>query len=168
MPRVSTETLDHLDQHGYCTVAGVLDAPRCDEVVAMMDQYFGPPCDHIDSEARGLQKGGRGAPMWPTINAAEGGMPFLTEEGPYMHSLQHPIPDARTALPVPPLAEVMAEVLRCKTQDLLLIHQNFRRTDPSPGPHPDLDATGGFDGAKAGFHQDSGFLPAHYEGSLVT
>ena len=62
-----------------------------------------------------------------------------------MHSLQHPIPDARTALPVEPLAEVMSEVLRCNSvDDLVLVHQNFRRTDPSPGPHPELGADGAF------------------------
>lgn len=99
MPRVPTETLEHLDQHGYCTVPGVLDAARCDEVVSMMDSFLGPACDHIDYDARGMQKGGQGEPMWPQINAAEKGGPFLTEEGPYMHSLQHPIADARTALP---------------------------------------------------------------------
>ena len=82
-----------------------------------------------------------------------------------MHSLQHPIRDARTALPVPPLLEVMGDVLRAEPDGLLLIHQNFRRTDPSPGPHPKIRPDGAFDGAKAGFHQDSAFLLSHYDTS---
>ena len=87
--------------------------------------------------------------MWPERTAAEGGGPLLTEEGPYMHSLQHPIPDARTALPVEPLAEVMSEVLRCNSvDDLVLVHQNFRRTDPSPGPHPPFIGEGRLDGTQ--------------------
>ena len=150
MPRVDPATLEHLDEHGYCTVPGVVDEETAAQVRAMMDEFLGPACDHIDFVGRGMQKG----TMWPERTAAEGGGPLLTEEGPYMHSLQHPIPDARTALPVEPLAEVMSEVLRCNSvDDLVLVHQNFRRTDPSPGPHPELGADGTFDGAKAGFHQ---------------
>ena len=159
MPRVDPATLEHLDEHGYCTVPAVVDEATAAQVRAMMDEFLGPACDHIDFVGRGMQKG----TMWPERTAAEGGRPLLTEEGPYMHSLQHPIPDARTALPVEPLAEVMSEVLRCNSvDDLVLVHQNFRRTDPSPGPHPELGADGTFDGAKAGFHQDSAFLPSHY------
>ena len=159
--RVPTETLEFLDANGYCTVPGVLEPAKCKLVRSMMDEYLGPPCDHIDFEARGMQKGS----MWPERSAAEGGGPLLTEEGPYMHSLQHPIPDPRTALPVPPLLEVMGDILRAEPDDLLLIHQNFRRTDPSPGPHPKIRPDGTFDGAKAGFHQDSAFLLSHYDTS---
>ena len=136
MPRVDPATLEHLDEHGYCTVPAVVDEATAAQVRAMMDEFLGPACDHIDFVGRGMQKG----TMWPERTAAEGGRPLLTEEGPYMHSLQHPIPDARTALPVEPLAEVMSEVLRCNSvDDLVLVHQNFRRTDPSPGPHPELN-----------------------------
>ncbi len=160
-PVVPVETLEFLDSNGYCTVPAVLDAEKCELVRSMMDEFLGPPCDHIDFKARGMQKGS----MWPERSAAEGGGPLLTEEGPYMHSLQHPIPDARTALPVPPLLEVMSDVLRADPDDLVLIHQNFRRTDPSPGPHPEIRPDGTFDGAKAGFHQDSAFLLSHYDTS---
>ena len=117
---VPAETLEYLDQHGYCTVPAVLDHARCDMVRSMMDEFLGPPCDHIDYVARGMQKG----TMWPELSAAEGGGPLLTEEGPYMHSLQHPIADGRTALPVVPLLEVMGDVLRAKPEELLLIHRD--------------------------------------------
>ena len=129
MPRVDPATLEHLDEHGYCTVPGVVDEATAAQVRAMMDEFLGPACDHIDVVGRGMQKG----TMWPERTAAEGGRPLLTEEGPYMHSLQHPIPDARTALPVEPLAEVMSEVLRCNSvDDLVLVHQNLGH--PSNGP----------------------------------
>lgn len=124
----------------------------------IVDEFLGPACDHIDHEARGMQKG----TMWPELSAAQGGGPLLTEEGAHMHSLQHPIADARTALPVVPLLEVMSDVLRSEPEDLLLVHQNFRRTDPSPGPHPEIAEDGSFDGSQAGFHQDSAFLLDHY------
>ena len=51
-----------------------------------------------------MQKG----TMWPELSAAQGGGPLLTEEGAYMHSLQHPIADARTAS----AAEVLAGALQ--------------------------------------------------------
>ena len=89
MPRVDPATLEHLDEHGYCTVPAVVDEATAAQVRAMMDEFLGPACDHIDFVGRGMQKG----TMWPERTAAEGGGPLLTEEGPYMHSLQHPIPD---------------------------------------------------------------------------
>jgi hypothetical protein len=162
MPLVDATTLKHLDEHGYCVVRSVIDPGTAAVVRGMMDTFLGPPAAHCDCEALGLQKG----TMWPVAGSSK---PLLTEEGAYMHSLQHPIPDARTALPVPPLMKVMGEVLRCSVpaDELVLIHQNFRRTDPSPpdeGPygHPKVAADGTFDGTSAGFHQDSGFLPEHY------
>ena len=58
----------------------------------------------------------------------------------------HPLHDARAALTVPHIAPIMGDLLRCSDTEsaLCLIHQNFRRTDPSPGPHPELGADGTF------------------------
>ena len=97
-----------------------------------------------DGPGRGHQKedpkanGGAGY-RWPTRTDAEAGPMLMT--GRYLHWLEHPIADPRTALSVEATAAVMADVLRCADpeRDLKLIHQNHRRTDPSPGPYPELE-----------------------------
>jgi hypothetical protein len=65
------------------------------------------------------------------------------------------------------MAPLLAKLLRCTNpeKDLKLIHQNFRRTDPSPPPYPEYLEEGVLDGSKGGvgFHLDSAFLPSHYE-----
>ena len=72
MPRVDPATLEHLDEHGYCTVPAVVDEATAAQVRAMMDEFLGPACDHIDVVGRGMQKG----TMWPERTAAEGGGPL--------------------------------------------------------------------------------------------
>ena len=64
------------------------------------------------------------------------------------------------------MAPLLAKLLKCTNaeKDLKLIHQNFRRTDPSPPPYPAFIQEGVLDGTGGvGFHLDSAFLPSHYE-----
>ena len=165
----------HLDEFGYCVLRGVVDERVATACRAMMDEHLGPPCEDVNMAAE------RGAaPYWGQKNvswpadgayAADGGAPVI-HTGGYAHSLQHPLYDARCAATVPPMAASMGTILRSGTTDrsgpsgLKLIHQNFRRTDPQPGPYPEL--IGGVqrseDGKQpaAGFHMDSAFLPEHY------
>lgn len=135
-----------------------------------MDDFLGPLCEDIQATAdrnevlagdksRWFQKGVN----WPEPAAAGGGAPVL-HTGGWAHSLQHPLRDARSGALVAPMAPVVQQLLRSNPDGLKLIHQNFRRTDPSPPPdggYPDI-VDGCIDGSKAGFHMDSGFLPQHY------
>ena len=63
----------------------------------------------------------------------------------------------------------MAKILRCvdTANDLKLIHQNFRRTVPTPPPYPQYCGDGELgrqiQGEDIGFHMDSAFLPEFYE-----
>jgi hypothetical protein len=64
----------------------------------------------------------------------------------------------------------MAKILRCvdAENDLKLIHQNYRRTVPTPPPYPEFvgDGEPGLGrhilGSDINFHMDSAFLPRHY------
>jgi hypothetical protein len=161
----------HLDEHGFCVLRGVLDAGVAADARRMMDEHLGPPCKDIDMSA---QRGealvwGQKNVSWPADGAyaADGGAPVI-HTGGYAHSLQHPLYDSRCAAVVPPMVEPVSQLLRTSASragGLKLIHQNFRRTDPSPPPYPVLqDGVQLGDAGKpaAGFHMDSAFLPEHY------
>ena len=133
----------HLDAHGYCVLRKVVGPDVAAASRAMMDEHLGPPCADIEMAAERGQAGvwGQKNVSWPADGAyaADGGAPVV-HTGGSAHSLQHPLYDARCADVVPPMAERMARILRCAPGGggLKLIHQNYRRTDPSPPPFPEL------------------------------
>jgi hypothetical protein len=161
----------HLDEHGWCVYRGVLSGEDCAASRAMMDEHLGPPAkdiamhaDRATAAAQGIAWGQKNV-QWPEPDAGAGGAPVI-HTGGYAHSLQHPLYDPRAALPVGPIAPIASHLLRSSpSTGLKLIHQNYRRTDPSPPPHPKLShgVQTNPDGPAAGFHMDSAFLPQHYE-----
>eukprot|EP01051_Picozoa_sp_SAG22_P001168 SAG22_NODE_43_length_25304_cov_5.394644_20_plen_843_part_00 len=152
-----------LAEHGITVVKRVLPADTCAATCAMMDEILGGPAEAVHA---GFQPG-----PWPEQPWQDGGRPVVTT-GSYTHSLQHPIRDGRAAACVAPLVPVMAAALRCDDvgTQLKLVHQNFRRTDPSPPPPdgwPEITSDGRLDGRRAGLHIDSAFLPRHYGGGAA-
>ena len=140
--------IDHLDEHGWCVVRSVADEDTCGAVRTMIEELLGPPAETIDAAARGYQTYETVAEhgqdwKWPRVMADEGGAPIIRTNS-HLHWVEHPIADARAAAAVPAMAPAMAKLLRCTDaeNDLKLIHQNFRRTDPSPGPYPEYVADG--------------------------
>ena len=118
----------------------------------MMDELLADEREE-DREGRAYQRR-----PWPERSAEEGGGPTVsgrtvTGQG-FTAQCEHPLHDARAALTVPHLAPIMSQLLRCSDteSELCLIHQNFRRTDPSPGPHPPCIGEGRLDGTQASFH----------------
>ena len=142
----------HLDQHGWCVFRGVITPEAAEESRAMMDELLADEREE-DREGRAYQRR-----PWPERSAEEGGGPTVsgrtvTGQG-FTAQCEHPLHDARAALTVPHLAPIMSQLLRCTDaeSELCLIHQNFRRTDPSPGPHPPFIGEGRLDGTQASFH----------------
>ena len=140
----------------------------------MVDEILGAPPALTSAEetARLLPLADReGRPYqarpWPALSAAEGGGPVIGRMGDEARDVEHPIHDARAALTIPFLAPSMAKILRAN--DLKLIHQNYRRTVPSPPPYPQYCGDGvlgrQIQGSELYLHMDSGFLPEHSEGT---
>ena len=151
----------HLDEHGFCVVRGLIDEDTAAQTRAMIDELLVTPAPTPKVVGKGECQSYRDGNLWPEVSAAEGGAPILLT-GNYMHWLEHPIADPRTALTVPAQYPVMAQLLRSvdAEQTLKLLHQNFRRTDPSPPPYAsEISPDGTLDGTNVGFHMDSAFLP---------
>ena len=151
----------HLDEHGFCVVRGLIDEDTAAQTRAMIDELLVTPAPTPKAVGKGECQSYRDGNLWPEVSAAEGGAPILLT-GNYMHWLEHPIADPRTALTVPAQYPVMAQLLRSvdAEQTLKLLHQNFRRTDPSPPPYAsEISPDGTLDGTNVGFHMDSAFLP---------
>ena len=160
---IATSDLAQFDAEGWCVVRNVLSKEAAAAAREMMDEVLGPPdgtAPMADSAGRVYQPR-----PWPRISAAEGGGPVVNYAGPllageplrgFVRQVEHPIRDARAATVVEPMVPHVAAALRCTepNSEMCLIHQNFRRTDPSPPPYESLTA---------GLHMDSGFLPQHYQ-----
>ena len=170
---VTPEDQACLDEHGYCVIKSVVDEAVATSIRSLIDDLLGPePRETIDAAALGYQtyetlKSHGADYKWPRKLGDDPTSTPILKTGNHLHWVEHPIHDARAAAAVPAMAPLLASLLRCTDpeRDLKLIHQNFRRTDPSPPPYPDyidegvLDGTGG----GVGFHLDSAFLPSHYE-----
>jgi hypothetical protein len=148
-----------LDARGFTVARGVVGEAACAAARAMMDAHLGPAggaAPMADPSGRPYQPR-----PWPLLSAREGGGPVVNYVSQlragrapgFVRQVEHPIRAAAAAAVVAPMVPLVAAGLRCKdpARELCLIHQNFRRTDPSPPPHP-----------APHFHMDSGFLPAHY------
>lgn len=172
MATVTAEDQAHLDEHGFCVIKGVVDESTAGTVRSLIDDLLGrEPRETIDADALGYQTyetlNVHGIDYkWPRKLGDDPTSTPMLKTGGYLHWVEHPIHDARAAVAVPAMAPLLAKLLRCTDpiNDLKLIHQNFRRTDPSPPPYPDYIAEGILDGSSGvGFHLDSAFLPHHYE-----
>ena len=90
-------------------------------------------------------------------------------------NVEHPIHDERAAIGVLACAAAVAPLLRSRAptatspeSSLRLIHQNWRRTLPTPPPeqgYPPYLGPQLLSADRAGLHMDSAFLPRHYETS---
>ena len=158
MAALAEETA-HLDEHGWCVLKGVVSEQVAADSRAMMDDHLGPVgvadiqlTPDREAAVGGLLWGQKNV-SWPEPGASGGGGPVI-HTGGSAHSLQHPLYDARTAAVVGPMAAPMMQILRSTPETLKLVHQNYRRTDPSPGPYPDYINTqpSQINGAEAGFH----------------
>jgi hypothetical protein len=163
----TSSDVEHFDAHGWCVVRGVLTEAEAAAGRAMMDELLtaDSQCDH---DGRPFQ-----ARPWPALSALENGGPTRSGDVATVAQVEHPIHDERTALGIVAAASAVAPLLRSKGAvsavrggGLKLIHQNWRRTLPTPPPE------GGYleyleprllSAERAGLHMDTGFLPRHYD-----
>jgi hypothetical protein len=171
-PVVVTEAdIEHFDTHGWCVIPDVMSQDEAAAGRAMMDELL--TADDCDPDGRRFQIRGTGPsafPGWPTLSAAENGGPSRGGDITTRCDVMHPIHDARTALGVVASAQVVAPLLRSNGAGagLRLIHQNWRRTLPTPPPEEGFPEylpgqPGVLSAERAGLHMDTGFLPRHYQ-----
>ena len=149
MAAVTAEDQAHLDEHGYCVIRNVVDESVAAQVRSLIDDLLGPePRETIDAEALGYQtydtlKHDGVDYKWPRKLGDDPTSTPILKTGGYLHWAEHPIHDQRAAAAVPAMAPLLAKLLRCTDpeRDLKLIHQNFRRTDPSPPPYAECTRT---------------------------
>eukprot|EP01051_Picozoa_sp_SAG22_P007789 SAG22_NODE_561_length_9080_cov_2.242623_2_plen_348_part_00 len=163
-----------VEADGYTIVRGAVPAEVVAAARAMMDEILGPAgsaeAPMEDGDGRKYQQR-----PWPRLSAAQGGGPVVNYVravgeggGPgTTRQVEHPIRDTRAAACFPPMVPAVAAVLRCKdpASELCLVHQNFRRTDPSPPPYPSFSADDSGGQPMVGLHMDQAFLPEHYKTS---
>ena len=160
---VPTESdIEHFDTHGWCVIRNVMSEEEAAAGRAMMDELLTQ--SDCDPDGRPFQPR-----PWPALSAAANGGPTRGGDVTKVADVMHPIHDKRTALGVVASSRAVAPLLRSKGVEfggLKLIHQNWRRTLPTPPPEngfPEYLEPGIISGRRAGLHMDTGFLPRHYE-----
>ena len=185
MTVLSPAQKEHLALHGYAVVKGLVEPELCCGARAMIDAILGAKAKQVaqvdlkidydplsaaavDADLKSPVPGqrtsaGATAPAVRNRAGEDNRWPESVHDPPYItsgnftHSILHPINDPAAALLVPPMVPLQADLLRCRTEDVKLLNQNFRRTDRSPPPQAQGAAV------KQAWHMDSAFLPRHYE-----
>jgi hypothetical protein len=156
--------LEELHTQGWTLVRGLVPCTLTSQARGLADAIIGgsDAVERVPSE--------RGQPgPWP---AAGETLPVITSSN-FKHSINHPIDDSAygfeglLAKLLLPMIGINRALLRCDSQGekggsaggLRLMQQFLRRTDVGPPPHH--GCSGG--PPPAAWHQDQGFLPAHYE-----